>query len=337
MWGEVPALPDLKWLHLESVHVLHGELMLDGPGTLGNILRSVVGLALHQDAPTTAELFMGRASDSDAMRPWWMWPQEPDGWCLAAGSMLRVRWSLSAVGLPHLAPLVQALEGIGRLGLGSNRVKADLTTVQLLSPYGPMPLASALEPNAMWGAHLLWRHACAEAVPLMTGAKEASSGPENRVWIRAHTPLRLKRRGELLLEAPSLDQLIAACIGRLDALARLAPGFVARDDTVWLERQVWVQWAQRFAALQPDTDGVSLSRWSSRQRRSMVLTGLRGVWSYDASAVLALPWLRLAEHLQLGGKTSFGMGTLQIELPQSTLISDQQGEESHDTSACSAV
>jgi hypothetical protein len=332
-----PSLPELRWLHLESVHALRGDLSLGGPGTLGNVLRSVLGLALHQQAPATAERFMGRADEADALRPWWMWPQEPDEGCFAAGAPLHVRWSLSATALHHLSPLVQALETIGRLGLGSQRVKADLVSLQVLSPYGTMSLSGAREPDATWSAQMLWQQACTEAALQWSAAQAMPPGRFRPLWIRAHTPLRLKRRGELLLAAPALDQVINACMGRLDALARASADKLPRPDALWLERQVWLQWAQGFEPLHTETVDVSLSRWSSRQRRSMVLSGLRGLWSYETLAVLALPWLRLAEHLQLGGKTSFGMGTLQVELPLIDPTPTQQGDNTHDLTACPAV
>jgi hypothetical protein len=300
----------LQWLHLEVTHVLQGELQLDTAASLGSLYRSVLGAALHEHSSEAFECFAG--GTSDVLRPWWLWPPEvgDDLW-LPGGAVLKARLSLHPIALPHLGACVQALEDFGQRGLGTSRVPAQLVNVRVWAPQGVLPLSAAHLPQARWNAAQVWQ---AAAVNLPWPPAEAPP-----LVLHARTPLRLKCQDRLVNRPPALNVVLLACMKRLQALMSLHGG--ARPGHTWAHepaalnaqhKAAWLTWATDFVPEAAQVDRVGLRRWSSRQQRQMRIDGLSGAWAYAPPAWAALPWLRLAEHWQLGGKSTHGFGVLRL-------------------------
>ena len=291
------ALRSLRWIHLELTHQLQGELQLDAPMTLGSLFRSVWGLALHSRSPQAFEPLFGPSAE--AYRPWWWSPPDiGQDTRLPAGSRLVSRLSLQDTAWPHLGACLDALVDFGLHGLGPERVPAELRQVRLLGPDGAGSLHQGAQ-NAHWDALEVWQSALREA------ADWGHAAPM-RVWAR--TPLRLKDQGLPLQQAPSLQTWVLRCMGRVQMLLPQGAGalLAAADKQAWLERCEGVT-AQGVTLWQQQ-----LSRYSARQQHTMQIGGLCGNWSYPARGRVAWPWLRLAEHLQLGGKTTLGFGAVQV-------------------------
>ena len=306
---DLHRLAQVQWLHLEVVHVLQGDLQLTVAASLGSLYRSVLGAALHTLSAEAFECFAGSASD--VLRPWWLWPPEvEDTLWLQAGSALRARLSLHPVALPHLDACVQALAAFEQRGLGALRVPAQLVEVRVLAPEGVLPLHVAHQPQALWSAAEVWQAAAATPLP-------AEAGPA--LVLHALTPLRLKCHDRLVTRPPALNVVLLACMTRLQALMSLNNG--ARPGHTWAHEQAalspqdkaaWLTWATDWVPEMAQMQRVGVQRWSSRQQRNLRMDGLGGAWAYAAPAWVALPWLRLAEHWQLGGKTTHGFGVLRL-------------------------
>ena len=294
------ALRSLRWIHLELTHQLQDELQLDAPMALGTLFRSVWGLALHQRSPQAFELLFGPSQD--IYRPWWWSP--PDighDTRIAPGFQLVSRLSLQDLAWPHLSACLDALADFGVYGLGPQRVRADLRQVRLLGPDGACPLD--LGPQcAHWDAQQVWQSALNEAT------EWEGTAP---MRVSARTPLRLKNQGSPMDEAPSLQTWVLRCMGRVQMLLPEGSGalLAATDKQTWLEHcdgmpaQGVTLWRQR------------VPRYSARQEQAMQIGGLCGSWSYPTRGCSAWPWLRLAEHLQLGGKTTLGFGAVRVQGP----------------------
>lgn len=297
------ALCHLQWLHLEISHRLQDALALEAPYTLGALIRSVLGLALNRRSPAAFALFVG--DQDDMLRPWWLCPPEVgDATWLPAGALLKSRLTLMPDALPHLSACLEALADFGTLGLGSRRAPAVLIDVRVIGPAGPQPLTATVP--ALWSGDAVWQAAQAET------PAGADAGP---LQIQAHTPLRLKERGQVLRRAPTLEALVHTCFSRAQRLLPPGSGVLLHGPA----KAVWLRGDQGQWPRQVELGGIRVPRYSARQGRAIEIDGLIGHWRYDHAGA-ALPWLRLAEHLQLGGKTTLGFGALQVQRLASTPI-----------------
>lgn len=291
------ALRSLRWMHLELTHQLQDELQLEAPMALGTLFRSVWGLALHQRSDRAFELLFGPSQE--IYRPWWWSP--PDighDTRIAAGHQLVSRLSLQDMTWPHLGACLDAVADFGVLGLGPQRVRADLRQVRLLGPDGAGPLHQGGQ-AAQWDGLEVWQAALREAA-------DWSPTTPMRVWAR--TPLRLKDHGLPLQQAPSLQTWVLRCMGRVQMLLPQGAGALLAPT----DKQAWLAHCEGMTAQGVTLWQQQLSRYSARQQHTMQIDGLCGNWSYPARGRAAWPWLRLAEHLQLGGKTTLGFGVVQV-------------------------
>lgn len=299
------ALSALRWVHLEVSHQLQAPLILEAPFVLGALYRSVFGLALSQRSGAAFELFF--SGQDDAPRPWWWWPPEVGtATHLPAGALLVSRLTLQESALPHLDACLTSLADFYTHGLGARRAPALLTDVRVLAPWGPVPLDDKDPP--CWRADALWHAAQEEALGLHK-AQQAQEGQEAcRVHVRACSPLYLKEDGRVLRDAPTLQTLVRRSMGRAHLLLPAGSGALVPRQ----EKMDWLESFGGMAAQDVQLACVHVPRYSARQGRAMHIDGVAGHWSYGHTALAALPWLRLAEHLQLGGKTTLGFGAVQV-------------------------
>ena len=313
------ALAQLRWVHLDVTHQLQDSLTLQAPYTLGALMRSVFGLALHRHSPAAFECLFGERNED--LKPWWWRPADIGvaTW-LPAGRKLQSRLSLHSSAVQHLGACVTALGDEHALTLGHQRVPATLVQAQLLGPDGAQPL-SAHADLPHWDAHSVWQQA----------QQEQHSATALRV--QARTPLRLKQGGQVLYDAPSLQTLTSGCMGRMQRLLPSGSGAMLRHA----DKQHWLQQLRDINAHTPQLHPTSVPRYSARQRHAMHIDGLCGHWDYSAGARLALPWLRLAEHLQLGGKTTLGFGVLRVSPPPSTTDGPTLGLPTTNAGPCASA
>lgn len=296
----LPAVPQtletLRWVHLEVSHQLQAPLYLEAPFTLGVLFRSVFGLALRSRSSAAFEMFF--PDQDDAPRPWWWWPAEVGmATHLPAGALLVSRLTLQAQALPHLDACLACLADFFTYGLGLRRAPALLTNVRVIAPWGPVPLDQQDPP--CWSADAVWQAA----------QNEVQDEAAQALQIHACTPLYLKEGGRVLHHAPTLETLVRRSMGRVHMLLPAGIGSL-------MSRQAKMDWLDSCSGITPQNvqmTCVSVPRYSARQGRAMHIDGVAGSWSYDGAGLAALPWLRLAEHLQLGGKTTLGFGALKID------------------------
>ena len=155
------ALRSLRWRRLELTHQIQDELRLDGPMTLGTLLRSVWGMALHGRSPQAFDLLFGPSQE--AYRPWWWSPPDiGQDTRLPAGRLLVSHLNLQDSAWPYLEACLEALADLGQHGLGPDRVGAALRQVRLLGPDGACPLEQWAQ-AAPWDALEIWQAALREA------------------------------------------------------------------------------------------------------------------------------------------------------------------------------
>ncbi len=283
-------LEGLQWLQIAFVHEVQGDLSWHG--FAGSLWHGVLGAALHDiDAGAYAALY---GAQDDDTRLWSLVPPLVEDEWVPAGACMTSQLRLVGPLMPLAGACVAAFAAFGHRGLGSERVPARLVDVQLHGPWGPCTLSDT--PAAVWCGLDVWDDA-------QHGATDTA------LELRCHTPLRFKHRGEVCTEVPAFEDLLRRAIARVARLLSaqgLEQRFMAEG-----EKAGWLDWAGLVPLLHSEAVPVRVPRYSARQRREMVFEGLGGRWLYGAPATRALPWLRLAQCLQLGAKTTFGFGVIE--------------------------
>jgi hypothetical protein len=273
----------------------------------GSLWHGVFGACLHDLQPAAyAALF----DLEESRRPWALVPPlDAEPW-VPAGAVVQAAITLiGPEAVPHAAACVQALAEMGRRGLGSRRAKAELLEVALQSAEGdllPWPeaysgLAAAIPPIGTPSAAQVWLAAQAQARSQLSAQAQGLS-------LRLLTPLRLKQGGEIQRDAPELALLQRRLLGRWVLLNPQREGGLFAPG----ERDAWLGLAEQAPLLEHHLQGLSWQRRSARQQRHMPLEGLCGRLRYGPPAQALRPWWALAEWLQLGSKTSFGLGVVQM-------------------------
>jgi hypothetical protein len=280
-------------VRLRFVHRLWGDLYSEP--FKGNLWHGLFGKCLHEADTRAFALLMGDRETQDGARPWALCaPLMLDEW-LPADS--RVEGVLTLIGQDAIRcrdACISALSAMGRHGFGRERVGATLEQLGLCTPGSSRPLAD--ESLSLWD----WWQASADE-----GA--ATDG----ISLELSSPLRLKVEGDILRDVPSLELLMRRLLGRLVQLADPDAGLFAPG-----EHRALIELARQSPVVAHHLTGVRWNRHSSRTRQNMPFEGLLGRILYGAPAGVLLPWLRLAEVLQLGGKVTFGMGVLRAEILQ---------------------
>ncbi len=197
--------------------------------------------------------------------------------------------------LPYL---VVAMEKAGELGMGRPRTPFRLATVDQEVALG----------SGRWQA--VYRPGQPLDPGPVTALGHAPNRPPRRLAVHLETPLRLKRRGQLVRpESFTLGGFLGAVRSRLDDLAWLyggapavsRPRSVVPVDEAHLRgaRLRWLDWG----------------RYSSRQRQEMKLGGLVGRLEVDGEALGEhWPALWLGQWLHAGKQTSMGLGQYRLEV-----------------------
>lgn len=258
-----------------------------------NTWRGQLGAWLHANAPDAFAALWGQPSRSApaahgaAMPSGAADPLRAPAWCLAAlaGSAPRWRLTLMDHGVPHAPAVRAACAALGAVALpaatASPAAWSEATTALAV-------FQSAIEPD----------HPTALRVDLLT-------------------PLQLQHRGQVLREAPALELLLRGTVDRLAPW--LPPGRTGdTPDACWRGHALMDPATARHALdtaraaplQQHELRRVQVRRRSARTAQVMPLHGLVGTLHYGAPAAALAPWLRLAQWLQLGSRTRFGLGAL---------------------------
>lgn len=130
--------------------------------------------------------------------------------------------------------------------------------------------------------------------------------PDDSAWdrlkLRVETPVRLMSAGKLLpREALTNDTLGKALLRRIRQVSQT---YLHQPVPDWLQFQSWFAQVSLKAVLQP----VALSRYSSRQKQSMRLTGYLGEIHLQGVPRELYSWLALGQYLHLGKNSVMGLG-----------------------------
>lgn len=298
------ALAATKFLCLEFVHVALCDA--DLPVFKGDLWRSVFGMSLRASSSQAYEAVF-RDHDLPMGRP-------PARWALQAplqqqrrinqGTSLRSKVTLFGSAIEYAQDFVEAMHAFGQLGVGrqGKRLTLQLESVKSITLAGPQPPDSALAPVS---ALDVFNAALAEAACL---------APLTPLQLAFLSPIELKSDNRQVVGAPAFDVLMRRISSRLVSICpRLDGGLFARG-----EEHAWHVWSAGIPMLKDATVPAGPGRhYSATQGREHPLLGTGGWVDYAAPACAALPWLRLAEWMQLGKKTHYGFGVVDATPGQS--------------------
>lgn len=216
----------------------------------------------------------------------------------SVGEQLELRITLFGHGVDHALAVTQAIADLGRTGLRPGG-HFELIEARIIAP--ATEIVHLSEKNGFL------------AVPRPYAAPEYLAVQPGRIdGCRIHfmTPLRIKEGNNLLRTVPTCAQLLRRIFSRLDQLAHVASEAVplakGSRDEIYAE-------AGRVEIKAYTLTSGDLERRSARSGQQMQFDGLVGTVDYAGEMRLVMPWLRLARLTQVGGKTAFGFGGLEIE------------------------
>jgi hypothetical protein len=132
---------------------------------------------------------------------------------------------------------------------------------------------------------------------------------QTEIALHFKTPMRLKHQGSILKNnAPNLED----CIRHIHRRWLLLSRFWVMDesslfDALEAERPRLGDYEMNSHVYYEDWQ-----RFSHKQQAALPFGGLMGQVSYFGDIATAIPWLKLGQHLHIGGKTTFGLGAYQL-------------------------
>lgn len=289
----------LRWVRLRIRIRMGGAGQFDHQA--GALLHGALGWAMRDAAP---HLWLPAYAplEQGAARPLtWHPPELPCQW--QAGDEVVLGLSLYGDLTTDLPGLLTALIVMGERGLGAARTSFMLTEVVQ---------------HTQIGQRLLWsgRQPAQRLLPLATGLSDALLGSMalcegealRLAQIRTLTRLHIKDQGRVIRAAPSA-LLFARTVCR--RLLTLLVNTLESDKQVLYDH---LNGLEHLTLLWDHTHHAPLHRYSARQRQHHDIEGLAGSWAYHGDVIRLLPWLVLAQWIQLGNKTSFGYGSIEWQL-----------------------
>lgn len=293
--GRLPEYPGDVWRSALGLH-LRRQVCITGAATCaGCPLRQTCtyGYVMETAPPTGTPLLH---TSSDVPHPYVLAPQS--GGPSESGADRIVDLLLFGKGVKHVAPMIAALVAAGEGGIGADRQKMRLESVEQCGANGQ---STAID-----------RHA------LPVSFQIASPPIPHRVTVHLESPLRLRVRDhELRPQTFAFRPFFSAILRRSTQLATIhGEASVEAGDV-------------DFAALMQCAESVALHdaalvwheqrRWSSRQKREMPTGGLLGHFTLQGDLAPLWPWLWQGQWLHVGKGTVMGLGRYRLEIERAPL------------------
>ena len=298
----VAALAHLQILRLRFSHRLKEEATLIP--FKGGVWHGVFGKALKSvDEEAYAVLFETEVRSA----PWRLIAPRDATVCVRAGTMLSSEIILFNDAISYAPACAEAISRMGTLGLGEKRSQATLESLTAHIGDQQISLATlfALNDPNQCGIH---------ASTIFTSA---GSVVANQLTLRFVTPLSLKVGGEPHRETPSALVLVLRLLSRLNGLLPEHDGQVLSPQ----KHQRLLAVAKTINIVGADAEWFAWERYSGRQESTMPFGGLLGQVQYQGAPsdiACILPWLRVAEWIGLGSKTTFGQGQILVRTMPAT-------------------
>jgi hypothetical protein len=205
------------------------------------------------------------------------------------GDIFEFSLVLFGAAISHANACTTAFYKIGQFGLGSKDAKFKLTACD----YQKRPLENLSQYSPSADSYPCYKTAVAE--PL-------------NIKLTLRTPAYLKSNGRLLNCAPTFTYLLARIIYRANWLS------VCSGKGVLISEALRKQLLEHALTVSIKDDNTYVDNWkrhSISRKKWMCFDGLAGSVVYSGVSTELAPLLELIAAINLGGKTSFGMGELE--------------------------
>lgn len=304
--GALPEFPGDVWRSALGLHLRRQVCLTGAPNCSGCPLRQTCTYGYVMETTPPAETPLLHAS-SDVPHPYVLAPQS--GGPAEPGAGRSIDLLLFGKGVKHAAPMMSALIAAGEGGIGADRQKMRLESLEQIDAAGR--------------AKVIDRHA------LMVPFEVTPPPLPARVTVHLESPLRLRVRDhELRPQTFAFRPFFSAILRRATQLAAIHAEPSLKTGNI------------DFAALMCGADNITICdpvltwheqrRWSSRQKREMPTGGLLGHFTLQGDLAPLWPWLWQGQWLHVGKGTVMGLGRYRLEIeraPLRWLVSRHPGAE----------
>ncbi len=219
---------------------------------------------------------------------------------ILSGEQLSFGLTLVGHGINYLPYFIAVFRQLGQVGLGRNRGRYRLLTVEAVRPDG-----EKTEP--IYHAETETIRTVEATINSESLAARAAILPPDRLTIDFLTPTRLRHKGIWIHTGPSFQALAKVLLGRISSLSYFHCGqHFEADFRGLIDRAAGVQIAHS------ETRWEDWSRFSGRQKQRVRMGGLMGRVTYEGDLQDYLPLLALGELVHVGKGTVFGNGQYHI-------------------------
>jgi hypothetical protein len=218
--------------------------------------------------------------------------------------------------ITYLPYFIAVFRELGRVGLGHNRGRYRLRTVEAISPDNEAgdPIYQAddelIRPvDLSLTAKMITDRAAQISQPSMLNLQSPRKA-SNLQSLTLHflTPTRLKEQGRWVSVGPPFPVLIRTLLGRISSLSYFHCGKRLEVDFRGLIDQ-----AGAVRLKESQTRWEDWDRFSGRQKQRIRMGGLVGRVIYEGNLEPYLPLLAVGELVHVGKGTVFGNGQYRIE------------------------
>ncbi|MDA0129457.1 CRISPR system precrRNA processing endoribonuclease RAMP protein Cas6 [Vibrio sp. MarTm2] len=261
------------------------------PPFKGSLLHGWFGQSLARTEPQAYFVFFGEHANQQP-KPYAITPSCDHKTEWRKGEFYSFELTLfgDAVGLDR--QVINALTQGAKLGWGEQKTPINIMSISSLTPVG-LKAGMHITNLADW-----------LTIPYYQANAETA--------IEFITPVRLKHQDRLINtfvdDAPFWLNHI------LRRLKQLTTFWVADDpkliNTLYLAAQVSGDWQVTSSSYYEDWQ-----RYSAKQQSLIPFGGVQGQVQFNGDIAPLVPWLAIGEQLQIGGKSTFGLGKYRLILP----------------------
>lgn len=262
------------------------------PPFKGSLLHGWFGQSLARAAPQAYNVFFGEHANQQP-KPYAILPSGDHKTEWRKGELYSFELTLfgDAVGLEQ--QVVSALTQGEQLGWGEHR-----------SPIKLMSISSITSSGLKAGVHITNLADWLTIPQYHTNAEAA---------IEFITPVRLKHQDRLI--NTFIDDAPYWLNHILRRLKQLTTFWVADDpkliNSLYLAAQVSGDWQVTSSSYYEDWQ-----RYSAKRQSLIPFGGVKGQVQFNGDIAPLVPWLAIGEQLQIGGKSTFGLGKYRLILPE---------------------
>jgi len=201
----------------------------------------------------------------------------------------------------YLPYFINVFRELGQVGLGKQRGRYRLLSVELIHPF-----ERVIEPIYLADSELI--RVPDLAITAESIAVYAANLGSNHLALNFLTPTRIKYRGEFIEQGPSFQAIVQNLLGRVSSLSYFHCGQKFEADFRGL-----IDKAAEVKIVESETRWQEWSRFSGRQKQRIEMGGLVGRVTYEGNLKEYLPLLALGELIHVGKGTVFGNGQYEIK------------------------